>query len=81
MPQTVDLGLVQGPTGPNGVTGHTGPTGPTGPVGPTGDTGPEGPKRDTGPGIVTDVVNDSLVLDLGDGRHIRQSKTSNTAHI
>ena len=62
MPQTVDLEYVKGPTGEKSDTGPVGPTGPQGP---------------TGPGIEQDVLNDSLTLDLQDGRHIRQSSTSN----
>lgn len=55
MAETVDLGLVVGPTGPQGASGLQGPTGPkgatgpVGPAGPKGNTGPAGAKGATGP--------------------------------
>jgi hypothetical protein len=52
----VDVGQVQGQTGPTGPTGPAGPTGATGPTGaassvagPTGVTGPTGPSGPSGP--------------------------------
>lgn len=45
MAETVDLGLVVGPTGSRGASGLQGPTGPKGATGPVGPTGPKG---DTG---------------------------------
>lgn len=66
MSQTVDLGYVRGATGEKGDTGPVGPTGPQGP---------------TGPSIEQDVLNDPLVSDLGDGRHVRQSSTSDICYV
>lgn len=44
----VNIGPVQGATGPAGPIGPQGPQGETGATGATGETGPQGPKGDTG---------------------------------
>lgn len=61
MPQ-LDLGLVVGPAGPQGIQGPEGLQGPAGPQGPIGETGPQGPEGPAGPqgpqGEQAKVVND-----------------------
>ena len=62
----INVGTIQGPTGPQGDQGFIGETGPTGPQ---GDTGPQGPQGDVGPTgpqgssfIIKGTVN--LIADL-----------------
>lgn len=71
----LDLGMIQGPTGPvgpegaEGPRGDSGPAGPAGPMGPTGPAGPQGSTGQQGPigqGIqVTGVVSDPSQLPSG----------------
>lgn len=49
MAQTLDLGCVVGPQGPQGIQGETGPRGPQGIQGETGPQGPQGIQGETGP--------------------------------
>jgi Collagen triple helix repeat (20 copies) len=44
----VDIGLVRGPVGPQGIQGDPGPAGATGPAGAQGADGPTGPQGATG---------------------------------
>lgn len=45
----VDVGLITGPRGPQGIQGPQGDVGPQGPAGPQGEVGPIGPEGPTGP--------------------------------
>lgn len=85
----VDVGSIQGPTGPQGLQGDVGPqgfqgdTGPEGPTGPTGALGPTGP---TGPAptalsstaisrLTTDI-NSAFTLRTNDANGIIRSISS-----
>lgn len=47
----VNMGVVRGPQGPQGIQGETGEQGPQGVKGDTGPTGEQGPQGDMGPGV------------------------------